>query len=477
MLPVYPVLHEPTVWQQLEDCLRVLASIPQDHHAVIEPSYDFLTIYLILAISSTLGAAKSGHEARCMQFSAQLFEEGIQHMSSHAQMPTYLTGVQSTLLCLQYATINPRSANVWILSGAAMRSCLELGLHREPSDNSMDPLTLDLRRRIFWSAYCLDRSICSTLQRPLSIPERAIDSHFPSLLDDEHIGPNGIDQSGKVTKIHLLRWIQFRQLQAAMIEVHYQNKPLDPGQTWDDWLNSMEGRLKKWYRDYSDSHELADFTLDYGLVNLHRPSPRMPLPSSRSLSIAFEAAASSAKALRDHISNGFYRRPWHLAHSTLESAMIVLFCLRHASDAISAQHTPNEIFEMTKVFTSNFLSIAAQGWTEVSNYAGTYERLLGPLLEAIFSGRPVATSFGQAQDAELARLLYPGPAHVDQLRFGSREMIDAAQSMAEVDQTVFNWEELPNSGGIGTADYAGAWDLLDHSYNLDDHTGLGMELL
>lgn len=157
--------------------------------------------------------------------------------------------------------------------------------------------------------------------------------------------------------------------------------------------------------------------------------------------------------------------------------MIVLFCLRHASDAISAQHTPNEIFEMTKVFTSNFLSIAAQGWTEVSNYAGTYERLLGPLLEAIFSGRPVATSFGQAQDAELARLLYPGPAHVDQLRFGSQEMIDAAHSMAEMDQTVFNWEELPNSGGIGTADYAGAWDLLDHSYNLDDHAGLGMELL
>ena len=478
MLPTYPVLHEPTVWQQVEDCLRLLSSIPSDQKAVIEPSYDFLTIYLIMAISSTLGAASSGHEARCLQFSAQLFEEGIQHMSSHARMPTYLAGLQSTLLALQYATINPRSANVWILSGAAMRSCLELGLHREPCDNSLDPLTLDLRRRIFWSAYCQDRSICSTLQRPLSIPERAIDSHFPSLLDDEYIKPNGIDQSGKLTKIHLLRWIQFRQLQAAMIEVHFQNKPLDLGQSWEDWLVVMETRLRKWYREYADAHELSDFTLHHGMVNLHRPSPRVPLPSPHSLTVAFEAASGSAKALRDHIGTGFYRRPWHLAHFTLESSMIVLFCLRHASESISARWSTNEIFEMTKVFTSNFLSIAAQGWTEVSNYASIYEKLLGPLLEAIFSGKPVTTSFGPAQDAELTRLLYPGPAQIDKLRFGSQEVLAAAQNSASFDQALYNWEDTPNADGMGTADYAGQWDLLDHSHTMDEQVGpIGLEVL
>ncbi|KKY20082.1 putative c6 zinc finger domain containing protein [Phaeomoniella chlamydospora] len=261
-----------------------------------------------------------------------------------------------------------------------------------------------------------------------------------------------------------------------MIEVHFQNKPLDPGQSWQDWLDSMENKLKKWYREYADGHELTDFTLDHGLVNLHRPSPRMPMPPARSLTIAFEAASGSAKAMRDHISNGFYRRPWHLAHFTLESAMIVLFCLRHAPDAISARLSPNEIFEMTKVFTSNFLSIAAQGWTEVSNYAGIYERLLGPLLEAIFSGRPVTTTFGPSQDAELSGLLYPGPAHLDQLRFGSRDMIDAARSLTSIDQHLFNWEDLPNGDGMGTAEYAGAWDLLDQSYHMEDTIGtIGME--
>ena len=101
--------------------------------------------------------------------------------------------------------------------------------------------------------------------------------------------------------------------------------------------------------------------------------------------------------------------------------MVVLYCLRHGFDIVSSKFKAQEIFEMTKVFTSNFLTLASQGWSEVSNYAGIYERLLGPLLESVFSNKqPSLSSFGPAQDNELNRLLYPGPAQLDKLRFGSR---------------------------------------------------------
>jgi hypothetical protein len=107
-----------------------------------------------------------------MAFSGSLFAEGIQHLSSKAPFPNHLAEIQSTLLILQYALINPKHANVWILSGVVMRSCLELGLHREVSDAAgLDPSTIDMRRRVFWVAYCMGRSICSALQRPHSIPE------------------------------------------------------------------------------------------------------------------------------------------------------------------------------------------------------------------------------------------------------------------------------------------------------------------
>ncbi|RVX70253.1 hypothetical protein B0A52_05586 [Exophiala mesophila] len=463
--PIYPILHAPTLWKQLDNVVTTLQELPERHRTV-PPSYDFLIVYLMLSISATLGSSRTGHEAKHMVFSGSLFEEGIQHLSDKAKIPSDLAGIQVTLMVLQYASINPRLANVWMLTGAAMRACLELGLHREaPEALAFDQLTLDLRRRVFWSAYNFDRAICSALQRPLSIPDQTIDARFPSILDDRHIHPTGIDATGTETKIHMLRWIHFRRLQSTMTEVHFQGKPLEQGQSWEDWLTAMERRLQAWYEDYNDGHELTEFTLAHGLTNLHRPSPRVPMPEPRSLMVAFEAACSSAKFLRDHILTGFYRRSWLIAHHVLENSMVVLFCLRHGYDTISGRFTAQQIFEMTKVFTANFLALAAQGWNEVSNYAGIYERLLGPLLESVFSNRPPSlASFGPAQDAELTRLLYPGPAQLDKLRFGSRPG-HGEGGVNMFDVATLNWDDFSMSDGrSGSVDgFVAGWDLFDPS--------------
>ncbi|KAJ9657568.1 hypothetical protein H2198_004214 [Neophaeococcomyces mojaviensis] len=474
--PIFPVIHAPSLWQQLDNVLKTLHALPPSHRSV-PPSFDFLIVYLILSVSATLGSAKTGHEQKHMIFSGSLFEEGIQHFSDKAKIPSDLAGIQITLLVLQYAAINPRQANVWMLTGTVMRSCLELGLHREPPDQcNYDALTLDLRRRVFWSAYCFDRAICSALQRPLSIPDETIDVQYPSTLDDRYIHPHGIDTSGPETKAYVIRWIQFRRLQSRMTEVHFQGKPLDAGQTWDEWLDDMERLLRSWYDDYNDGHELTEFTLMHGLTNLHRPSPRVPMPAARSLMLAFEAACASARTLREHIVSGFYRRSWLIAHHVLENSMVVLFCLRYGFDTISAKFGAQQIFEMTKVFTANFLTLASQGWDEVSNYAGIYERLLGPLLESVFSNKPPSlTSFGPAQDAELTRLLYPGPAQLDKLRFGTRSYglamggnglmgIGGDLSLPAFDVASLNWEDFSVSdGGSGSAglgtDYLNSWDM------------------
>ena len=41
-----------------------------------------------------------------------------------------------------------------------MRLCVELGLHRKPSDTSdLDPYTCELQKRTFWCAYVFDRCV------------------------------------------------------------------------------------------------------------------------------------------------------------------------------------------------------------------------------------------------------------------------------------------------------------------------------
>ncbi|ETS87103.1 hypothetical protein PFICI_00931 [Pestalotiopsis fici W106-1] len=399
----------------------------------VEASYDLLVVYLILAMSLTLAAFGSRHEERCTAFSMSVFKEGVQNLYGLSSFPSEIARLQVTLLILHYATVFPRLANVWVLSGAAMRSCLELGLHRElpASIGSVDSQTLHLRRRVFWAAYCMDRSICSALQRPVCIPDVAIDAKLPSALSAD----DDIDDS-------FLGSISYHRLLSEMLHVHYQGESIPSDLSWDDWLADMETRLRDWHNMYrpNASHQaMTEFNMARGLMILHRPSPRLPMPSPSSLLIAFKSASTVARTYREHMRARFFCRPWLSAHFTLEAATVVLFCLRHGNAAIIEYFTPAQIFKMTKLFTQNFLDIAAQGggWPEINAYAGTYERLLCPLLERVFlHSSTLSDAFGPAQDAELLRLLYPDPAHLEKLRFGDG-LPEASDDLASFDFDLF----------------------------------------
>ena len=183
--------------------------------------------------------------------------------------------------------------------------------------------------------------------------------------------------------------IDYHQMQSEIMETHFANKQLPVGKSWDAWVTDMEKRVRRWY-EVSQTEtpvlELIDFHLARGLAILHRPSPRNIMPSQRSLVIAFEASCSAARCQSDHLKSGIFRRHWLSAHFTLELAVIACFCLRYARASICEKFDPGQVFEMTKVFTSIFLQISSRGWPEVSKYAGIYERLLGPLLQSVFSG-------------------------------------------------------------------------------------------
>ncbi|KAK5120745.1 hypothetical protein LTR85_006103 [Meristemomyces frigidus] len=473
VLPQYPIFPEVVVWDSLESVRsafaagRAVQSFQGHALGANGPgSYQFLTTYLVLAISVTLGSARGGHESRCMALSSSLFEEGVQHLRRQPQADDDVAALQTDLLILLYATINPRSANVWVLSGAAMRSCLELGLHREcPGILGLNEDVVELRRRVFWVAYTMDRSICSAIQRPQSIPDAAINTRFPLPFDH---GPN-IESN-----LPFLGLVQYHQILSEMTQVHFQGAPLADGATWEDWLSSIEHKLRSWYEQSlreSGKSDMTEFTLARGLTTLHRPSPRVPIPSQRSLLLAFEAASSSAQSHRDHIQSGFFRRPWLSAHHTLEGAVIVLFCLRHAGDAITQKFSTSSVFERTKVFTANFLAIASQGWPEVSSYAAIYERLLGTLLGAVFvSGKVNTHNFGPAQDEELTRLLYPGPAQLEKLRLGSgyggdMSIFDA--SFFDLEHDFFDFEGAEDAFAA-QADVTAGTELLDHAFGVDD---------
>ena len=72
--------------------------------------------------------------------------------------PGYVSSIQALILWAIYATMDPHHFDSLTLVGAASRAMVDLGIHQDPSKNvAISRPKLELRRRVYWCVYSLDR--------------------------------------------------------------------------------------------------------------------------------------------------------------------------------------------------------------------------------------------------------------------------------------------------------------------------------
>ncbi|GES62326.1 positive regulator of purine utilization [Aspergillus terreus] len=132
-----------------------------------------------------------------------------------------LEELQAVLLLASFALLRPVAPGLWYIVGVAMRLAVDLGLHYEDNagidsagdegfnrpqvraDDKSKPRidtrergrrewVRDLRRRLWWCVYSLDRLVSCCVGRPFGISDQAISTEFPSLLEDKYITKSGI---------------------------------------------------------------------------------------------------------------------------------------------------------------------------------------------------------------------------------------------------------------------------------------------
>lgn len=87
------------------------------------------------------------------------------------------------LLSLYSYQINDQ-ISAWMYHGAACRFAIALGMHREPTLSSFEPLQRYLRKRIWWTLYSYEQFLCCSLGRPSAIDCRDMDVGIP---DDDFL--------------------------------------------------------------------------------------------------------------------------------------------------------------------------------------------------------------------------------------------------------------------------------------------------
>ena len=169
----YPFLHRPTH-----------KKLVQHMHGSDTPSpVAAFQVYMVLAISATILSrrlkAPLSAEGYCA--SAMAYFEKIQIEGS-------LEGLQCLLLLQIYALNNPSiGLNVWYLNYQSIASVLDLGLQRDVrAGQSLSMLTQEMRSRIFWVVYSLDRTLATIMGRPIGLRDEACELRVSRMLDLPH---------------------------------------------------------------------------------------------------------------------------------------------------------------------------------------------------------------------------------------------------------------------------------------------------
>lgn len=188
--PAYPFLHAPSILA----LFKKISMIPLGRVPDVIHSLDLAMVRAVLSISLAdrrQAAQGSGLKPVPHVLVYKSFTSAIDSVERTLSTPTSIKGIQAVLSVQVFLVSMLRHNAASRLGGLIVRMTFQIGLHRCPVRYASFTLEdIQLRKRIFWTVYCLDRHICQSLGLPLGVRDDDIDVCY---LDFErHTSKTGI---------------------------------------------------------------------------------------------------------------------------------------------------------------------------------------------------------------------------------------------------------------------------------------------
>lgn len=165
--PQYPVLHEWSFRTALE---KVYHDTTVEDPAGSDDTLFKFQVYMVLAISATIVTCRTKR-----QISAESYCLSALQYFDRIYVGTSLGGLQAILLLLIFTIHSPHMRlNVWNLNYQCLAAVIDLGLQRQVTTLAgISSLEQELRTRIFWTVFTIDRTIASMMGRPIGLRDEA----------------------------------------------------------------------------------------------------------------------------------------------------------------------------------------------------------------------------------------------------------------------------------------------------------------
>jgi len=101
------------------------------------------------------------------------------------------SSIQALLLMVIYRFTSAKSGGrVWVMLGMATRMAQDLGMHRNSARWHLPPLETEIRKRLWWACYVMDRWVSACLGRPVAIDDGDCDVGYPSVVEQDWADPD-----------------------------------------------------------------------------------------------------------------------------------------------------------------------------------------------------------------------------------------------------------------------------------------------
>ncbi|KAG0259367.1 hypothetical protein BG011_002675 [Mortierella polycephala] len=176
--PNMPVLHKPTFMRQY-----------RNPDPLKKPSG--VLLHAMFAIASRFSNHPEIIGRDPENFGDEYFERAKRLVDLEYELPRQ-SSIQALLLMVIYRFTSAKSGGrVWVMLGMAIRMAQDLGMHRNSARWHLPPLETEIRKRLWWACYIMDRWVSACMGRPLAIDDIDCDVDYPSAVEQDWTSPDG----------------------------------------------------------------------------------------------------------------------------------------------------------------------------------------------------------------------------------------------------------------------------------------------
>ncbi|KAL5335964.1 fungal-specific transcription factor domain-containing protein [Aspergillus crustosus] len=402
----YPFLDRKELWHLHEDRWR-LAKAKREELSKSE-RFGIFKLYLTYAIGATTMQLSEKYDYVPPE---RFYITALQQVPAMCETRS-VENVEAMTLLVIYHLRSASSQGVWYMIGLAMRTAIDLGLHRKANEINLDPITAQMRRRLFWTVYYLERVVSMSLGRPFSIADRHIDLPLPVDVDDDvrdpallppaspqsnspENNPNAHSNTHRITSLTFsIYLITIRRIDSRIQHKIYRaDRPLHA-------LRSKMDRLFLELEEWKAS-ALQRFTgsdLDYPMLHYNRALRLLIQPFLPSLPltdpyyhICLRAAGDICQTHKRLHQTLEYGHSFLAVQTVFMAGITLLYSLWTHSDQVWSVRISNDIRACSTV-----LFVMGERATWVKKYRDAFELLVSAAMEKL-QGSEAAKTAGMAE--------------------------------------------------------------------------------